>query len=173
MTKPNKQPSLGRKIGQHGMSFFFCVILPAFITGIAPISTVQLTRTTMGVQACVSNNIFFVIPVRQRTIDPVVAVGDKYIGGQKGSARLTRAEDEGYLLIEGQYRVERVPVSPVNLRNLQTRADDFLQNEQLPSLKLWCVANWKFSVLAGGLVSLLTLLYLVGISISVARWVIG
>jgi hypothetical protein len=40
-------------------------------------------------------------------------------------------------------------------------------------LKLFLVANWKFSVIAGGLVSLLTLLYVGGAVFAFVKFLLG
>jgi hypothetical protein len=47
---------------------------------------------------------------------------------------------------------------------------DFLNDEQATHLRLITVANYKFGVLAGGILSSLTVLYVLGVVISLGRF---
>jgi hypothetical protein len=60
-------------------------------------------------------------------------------------------------------------VSPASLSRVVQRAQEFLTNSQLSDLRMIVVANWKFSVIAGGLLSLLTVLYIVGLVLLLGR----
>jgi hypothetical protein len=49
------------------------------------------------------------------------------------------------------------------MKDVRERVEAFLQDESRSELRFWTVANWKFSVIFGGLISLLTVLYVVGV----------
>ena len=50
-------------------------------------------------------------------------------------------------------------MTPFNLDSVERRAEEFLDDPQAESLKMFVVANWKFSVGVGGFFSLLTVAY--------------
>ena len=171
----SKKRSRGDAVFTHCLGFLFCVLFPAFVTAIAPVSWMQFQRQDETVTADVRICTLFVVPYQIRTIDPVVGIGDQFIAGKetprRGNQGGGRTEDEAYLLIHGTDQPLRVPVSPVNIRSVTERAQAFLTDSQAPELRMTVVANWKFSVFAGGLVSLLTVLYVVGVGLSIVQGV--
>ncbi len=71
-------------------------------------------------------------------------------------------EDEAFLEFAEDGTAE-VSVSPVNIKSTVDRSEAFLKDPSATELKLTVIANWKFGLFAGGLVSLLTVLYVVGL----------
>ncbi len=153
----------------HFILFLGCVGLPAFITMIAPVCAVKMEREAEHVTASVQWNCFFVIPFHRRTVTDVTGVDDHVIAGQfvhnsnrgPGENSLdTVTEDQGFLVIHGKDEEVKVPVSPENLSDVQARAKEFLQAKNgEPHLRLTTVANWKFGVIAGGLLTFMTVIY--------------
>jgi hypothetical protein len=47
----------------------------------------------------------------------------------------------------------------VNIERVTERVGAFLDDPSQPSLRMTVVANWKFGVIAGGVLSLLTVFY--------------
>ena len=84
--------------------------------------------------------------------------------------RNVRSEDEAFLVIHGEPADREVPVSPASIRRVVEKAREFLKDEQATHLRLITVANYKFGILAGGFLSLLTVLYVVGVAISLGRF---
>jgi hypothetical protein len=138
---------------------------PALVTAIAPVSWVKFERRDGQVSATARVCLLFVLPYKTMRVSPVLGIGDRFVGGtvtrtnRVGRDRATKSEDEGFLVIHGDGQVAEVPVTPFNLKSVVQRSTDFLEDQQATELKLFLVANWKFSVVMGGLISLLTLLY--------------
>ncbi len=172
----NTNRSLKSRIGGHLVALLFCVGLPAFVTAIAPVSWVRFQRHGETVSANVQVCLFFVVPYRNMAVAPVIGVDDRFVEGKleprdagKSSAQRHRSEDEGFLVIHGEGQSVEAPVSPVNLPRVVQRAQEFLSNSQASDLRMIVVANWKFSVIAGGLLSLLTVLYGAGLILLLFR----
>lgn len=164
------QPSLPAQIL---LGFVFCVLFPGFVTAIAPVSWVQFTRSGETVTATAQTCALFCIPYRRQQVSPVIGVDDRFIQGRISNHRRredqNRSEDEAFLQIHGEQKSVEVPVSPVNIARVVQQTSQFLEDPRSTQLKLVVVANWKFSVIAGGLLSLLTVLYVVGLVLTILQ----
>lgn len=157
-------------IGSHLFVAFFCVGFPGFCTAVAPVSWVKFQRTGDRVSARAQVCVFFVIPYKTLVVDSVESIGDRFKGGTESrqrrsgtTDRVTKSEDQGFLVIHGADQVAEVPVTPFNLKSVVKRSEAFLKEPQATELKMFVVANWKFSVIMGGLTSLLTVLWVFGV----------
>lgn len=162
-----KPATFGEMIFGHVILFVACVALPAFVTAVAPLSTVKLMRSGegIGVSAKVSTRLLFLVPYKVTVLEQVTAIGDRYVEGhmterRPGDLRTTRTEDEAFLMITGTTGEAKVPVSPVNIRSVEEQAEAFLKNPAQRELKMTVIANWKFGALVGGFLSLLTVFYI-------------
>ena len=152
------------------VGFVVFVIVPALVTAIAPIAVTHFERQGEVVAVRTSRNLLFVIPYKRAEIQRVTEVNERLQSGRVSETRSstdgrknkTRSEDEAFLVILGSNGKTEVPVSPVNLRKTVDQAKGFLADPKATRLRLITVANWKFSVVAGGIASLLTLLFVVG-----------
>lgn len=164
---------------QQLLALGVCVGVPALVTAIAPVSWVTLERQEGRVTAVAQTCLLFVVPYKTRTVDPVTGFGDRFVAGtvtrerRPGPDRETKSEDEGFLVIQGPGQSAEVPVSPVSLGGVLDRANGFLEDPQAAELRLFVVANWKFSVIGGGLISLLTVLYVVGVTVGLLMKFVG
>jgi hypothetical protein len=160
--------------------------IPALVTAIAPVSWVKFERRDGTVSAKAQTCLLFVVPYKTQAVSPVVGIGDRFVGGsytrkrRPGRDRVTKSEDEGFLIIQGVEEAAEVSVTPHDLKSVIERSEAFLHDSQAAELKLFVVANWKFSVIGGGLISLLTVLYVVSIVgggavklIRVYQWALG
>lgn len=178
--KPRKQKTTP---GSLALGFVFCVLFPGFVTAIAPVSWVRFERSGELVSATTKTCVFFVIPYRTQHVSPVIGVSDDFIAGTLSSRRpghsgsdRTRSEDEAFLEIHGENSSAEVPVSPINIKRVLQRSEEFLKDPRAEELRLTVIANWKFGLIAGGFVSLLTVLYVVGLVMLVfqsARKLVG
>lgn len=173
--KPRKRDSTETMIVQL-LALLCFVGLPALVTTMAPVSWIKLQRTGDRVSARAKTCLFFFIPFRSVVIDPVTQVGRRTISGsvrlaerRKDRDVYRRSEDEGFLVIQGSDKSAEIPVTPFNLSSVIEKSESFLKNPQAAELKMFVVANWKFSVIAGGLASLLTLVYVIGVAAAVGR----
>lgn len=163
------------------LGFVGCVLFPAFVTAIAPVSVTHFERQGQEIVARAKVNLLFVIPYHRVWIDGVTAVDDRFHEGElsldrfagESTTHQVRSEDEAFLVIHGRNGQAEVSVSPANIRSVLEKARTFLATPTERELRLVTVANWKFGVLAGGLLSLLTVLYLIGVLISLWRVITG
>jgi hypothetical protein len=148
-------------------SFIIIFCVPgAIITFVSPAFTVELTRVAPDrVDASVSKNLLFIVPVSRETVTGVVETelttitgdvirrsgtltspGRASTGGSTGRV-VGRAEDTGILLLKGQGggSVE-VAISPKNLYEVSQEVERFIIENTESSLRLWVVSNWKFGV---------------------------
>ncbi len=158
----------------HVVLFVFCVLFPAFVTGIAPVSVTRFARDGQEIVARTRVNLLFIIPYRWMRVDGVTAVADRFHEGElttdarlgrDDNRRAVRSEDEAFLVIRGRSGVAEVWVSPANIGDVMKKAQAFLATPSERELRLVTVANWKCGVIAGGLVSLLTVAYLIDVAI--------
>lgn len=160
--------------------------LPAAVTAMAPVSRVTFERVAGQVNAHAKTCLLFFVPYRSRTIESVDHIDTRFVAGEYGHdsgrsrSNQTKSEDQGFLVIKSKDQSIEVPVSPINLKSVSNQAQEFLDKSEEAQLRLFVVANWKFSVLAGGALSLLTVLYLVCLSadlgiklIHVLQWAAG
>lgn len=156
----------------HAIAFVFCVLFPALVTAIAPISRVWFVRENGNVSAMTRTYLLFLIPYRTQRVEHVIGIDDRFIAGKvdrRPGKHSTRSEDEAFLVIHGEDATAEVPVTPFNVDSVSARAQEFLDTPEWTSMTITMVANWKFSVIAGGLVSLLTVLYVVGLTWGLIR----
>jgi hypothetical protein len=169
-TKPGKPNGWGSWLFGHVIAFVFCVGFPALVTAIAPVSWVRFEKVGDHVRANAKTCTLFFIPYRNNTIDPVIGIGDRFIAGKverrRSNESRTRSEDEAFLVIHGEQVSVEVPVTPFNIKSVTERSKTFIEAPTDQPLKMFVVANWKFSMIAGGLISLLTVLYVVGVVLS-------
>lgn len=154
------------------IAFVVCVGAPGFLTAMVPVSWLKFERQVDQVTAQAKICVFFIIPYRTENVAPVVAVSDREKSGsttrhrRTGTDKYVKAEDKGYLTIEGPDQAAEVLVSPHDLKSVVEKATSFLKDPQSTELKMYVVANWKFGVIAGGLLSLLTVIWVIGVSCS-------
>jgi hypothetical protein len=141
-----------------------CFGIPALVTALCPVAWVKFERHGERVSAQAKICLYFIIPYKTVTIDPVTGVGRDFKAGsvtverRSGRTEKRNSEDEGFLVIRGEGQEAQVPVTPYNLDSVIERSNAFLTNPQATELKMFVVANWKFSVFCGGLAMLLPLL---------------
>ena len=168
--KPAGKPSLLYRLWAHLLVFGLCVAMPTLVMLIMPVASTTLTRSHGSVSATVVRKIIFVIPFQTETLYDVIAVDDQYQAGTlsqttpSGPKRdpmrpTTRSESMSWLILQSKEATVDVPVSPANMDEAQRKVRDFLGDESQPELRLLTVANWKISVITGGVLSLLSLFY--------------
>lgn len=171
-----RSSGIGQKIFVQFLGFFVCLVLPAFVSAIAPSSVVVFTRENERVTAELSTRIYYVIPYRRVRIEDVRAVDDRHHAGTRVRDRSNprrdhQSESESFLVVQGRDADAEVSVSPVNIREVLAKAEAFLKDPAQAHLKLTVVANWKFGVIAPALLSPLPIAYLVGLLIGLWKLV--
>ena len=160
---------LTTRVFEQLFAFAVCIGIPTIVTAIAPVSWVKLQRHDGRVAASSKSCVLFVIPFQIRSLDDVTQVDDRVVAGtlqrksSSGRNRYTKSDDQGFLILRGPGRVVEVPTSPVDLETKVEQTQAFLDDPAATELSMFVVANWKFSVLFGGLASCLTVLYFGGV----------
>lgn len=137
--------------GVQLFGFLICVVVPALLTALFPVSYLRLERHGAVVRATASTCFFYVIPYRRQEVAEVVGVDDQITGGgvpRTGRSR-TESEREGWLILNGAGDSDlTVPCSPSSLENRRQTIREFLENSTSePALRLVCIHNWKFTFL--------------------------
>lgn len=181
-------PSVSTTPAQHSLksivitqliAFVGFVLVPALVTMIAPVSWVKFQRQGDRISVRAETCLLFVVPFRTVSVDPLIAVDERTLTGSITNERRVgrqdikrRADDEGFLVMKGPEQSAEVQVSPASLKSVLEKANAFLKDPAATDLKMFVVANWKFSVGGGGFVSLLTLLYLVGVTLAIGKGIL-
>jgi len=155
------------------IGFIFCVLFPAFVTLIAPVSTLTLSWDGEQVDASTTRFVYLVIPYATTTLSDIrsadTALTPAHTERKPGRSSSTTVEGEAHLQLSGPQGQLTIPISPINVESAQRSVEGFLAQPNRAGLRLLAVANWKFSVIAGGFLSLLTLLYVVGCVLALGR----
>jgi hypothetical protein len=167
---------LGQAIFAQVLGFVCCVILPVFVSAIAPVSVVHFERRNDLIRAELTTRVFYAFPYRRVTVEEVRSVDDRFHAGEvirdrdRSGRRDQRAEDESILVVHGRDGAAEVQVSPVNIRGVIEKAQAFLAQPAEKDLRLTVVANWKFGVVLPILLSPLLILYVAGVVLTLWRW---
>lgn len=172
-------PSLRGKIISQTLAFLVCVIVPGLVTAIAPVSWLRFQRQGDHVTARADTCFFFIIPFRRQSVDSVTGVDQRTQDGSVSryrrsgkTDRYVQAESEGFLSIQGPQDEAVVSVTPADIDAMASQIEGFLKDGQASDLRLFAVANWKFSILAGGLASSLTVLYVGGLLFGLGQFLL-
>jgi hypothetical protein len=165
----------------HLIGVLFCIGVPAVVTAIAPVSWVKLQRHEGQVTAHAEVCLMFFIPYSTAEVSAVEHVRRRDVKGKRRldkiivgkPDRYRKAEDQGFMVIEGKTQLTEVPATPADLTAWLQQAQAFLKDERASELKLFMPANWTFSIIGGGLVSLLTVLYFGSMAVAAFQWLSG
>lgn len=179
MPLPDRKPakeSLTSKIVTQLVAVLFFVGVPVMITAIAPVSWIKFQREGDHIIAQAKTCLLFIIPFKVQTVDPVTSFSRRTIAGsitierKKGTDERHTSDSEGILIIQGPQQTVEVSVTPANLDDVLQKSNAFLKDAQGTELKIFAPANWKFSVIFGGLASCLTVLYAMGVSLGILKF---
>lgn len=174
MTDSTKKPTLGGMILQHFIAFAFCVVFPGLTTFIAPASWLTYERKGASVDFTARTCVYFIVPFKTQRVTGVNEISSREREGRterkRRHGRTTRekvyVDGEGFLQVYGANdQMAEVSVSPASLESVVQRSNAFLSSSQQESLRLFAIANWKFGALMGGVLTLFTMLYVVGYSL--------
>ena len=151
----------------------FLLGFPACWTAATPVSYLHLCRSGSSVNAEVRTCLLFFVPYRVQRVEGVYQVEDRFHAGEysrsTGDRKSVKAEDEAFLILRSELESMEVSVSPASIEGRIESVEAFLDNETTGELNLFCVSNWKFALLAGIPISMLTVLYVVGLVLTVMR----
>ena len=161
-----------KKLGSYLIGAVVCIGVPAFTTSIAPVSRVSFKRHGDSVSARAHILLFLVVPVRPRTIDPVMEIAERHVSAhlipnRTGPPR--RIDEQAFLVVRGRNEAIEIPVSPEKLEASTQRARDFLADPKADELQMTLVASWFVSAI-GGVFSVLTAFYVIGVALAAGRF---
>jgi len=169
---PKAKKKKNDKMMAQSVGFIVCVLLPAFVTIIAPITRVTLSYDGKTVSASARWFVYCLIPYRVTRIANVTDISSEFTAGkiEQRRSRQVRTEDTASLIFSNQEENMVIPISPINNDSALKRVEAFLAAPHAEGLRFWAVANWKFSLIFGGALSLLAWLYFVGIGMMIYKF---
>ena len=168
-----------QKITNLAMQFFAIVVLLgalAIATGVAPVSWIKFERVDGEVRARTQFCVFFVVPYYTEWVAPVEELSTSIVQGstQRKHGREIpgkKANDVGYLSIQGPSRTSEVPIDPSSLNTVRAKAQGFLNDPQAKELELFVAANWMFSFVFSGLATLFFLVVAGAYVVATGQWI--
>ncbi len=173
-----RKPSRGEMFLQHVVVFVICVLFPAVVTSYFPASWLTFYRTDDATHCTVRTCLFLVIPYQVRQVADLQSINFRKISGYSERAskngrttnEVVHVDGKGYLqLIGADGKIVEVSVSPASIQSVAQKANEFLHGRLPTSRTLFVVANWKFGMLMGGVLSCFTLLYVFGYSVELVK----
>ncbi len=174
------KPALWEILLQHGIVFLICIVFPGLTTMIVPATWLTFVRSGEVVQCTTRTCAFFVVPFKTQRVDSVTQIEYRERAGRSERKRefgrnkneRVYVEGEGTLQILGAGdQMAEVSVSPASLKSVVEKSKAFLNSAGENSKTIFVIANWKFGGLMGGVLSLFTLLYVVGYSLGFLKLV--
>jgi hypothetical protein len=169
---------LGEMLLYHMSVFMLCVAIPASMTMAIPATWLTFERNDEDIRCTTRTCMFFVVPFNIQRVDQVTEIGQrKRAGGfRKNSfskSGTTHFDGKGFLQIHGAGdQLVEISVSPASLDSVAAKANDFLSSTKESSATIFAIANWKTGGLIGGILSLVTLRYVVGYTLGFLKWII-
>ncbi len=182
-----KRPKLSELLLQHVIVFLICVAFPGATTMMAPSTWLTFQRGEVGVSGesgvtCTARTcVFFVVPFKVQRVQQVTEVTFRERAGGierqrkygRDTNKYVHVDGEGFLRIQGTgEEFAEVSVSPASIENVANKANDFVKSNQTGSTTIFAIANWKFGGLMGGVLTMFTLLYVVGYSLSLVKLIL-
>ncbi len=180
MQSQGKRPTLGEMMLQHVIVFLICVVFPGGVTLMAPVTWLTFHRSGDSVQCSTRTCVYFVVPFKMQHVKHVIAISDRERKGGKRRQREYGRETNHYVHVDGEGFLQvqgvgeeflEVGVSPASLDNVVGKSNDFLKSTQ-DSMTIFAVANWKFGALMGGVLTSFTLMYVVGYTLALLKFIL-
>jgi hypothetical protein len=183
MTRPRyygDRPTFGGMMMQYLLVFVFCFAFPGAVTMMVPATWLTFNRSGEVVSCKARTCVFFVVPFKTQVVEQVTGIESRERAGRtesqrefgKTTSKNVHVDGQGFLQIHGVGETKaEVSVSPVSLKSVERKSNDFLNSNEQGSTTIFAIANWKFGGLMGGALSLLTLLCVVGYSLSILNFI--
>jgi hypothetical protein len=165
---------------QHVIVFLICVAFPGGVTWMAPATWIRFERGEEFVSSKSWTCVFFVVPFKTQQVEQVTSISSRERAGKterqrefgKTTKKTVNVDGEGFLQIHGAAEeMVEISVSPASLENAVRRSQDFLTSTKESSITMFVIANWKFGGIMGGILTIFTLLYVVGYTLGLLQWI--
>jgi hypothetical protein len=149
--------------------------LAGVISLLAPIQVLNLRREEgNGIHADLTQRLLVFIPIRGKSLSSVTTVRIRtyapaaYTKPDDPTA-VVRPEEQSFLVLEGARGSTEISSSTVNVADAERSVREFLSGSD-SQRRLWFVSNWKFGVVATGLVASLGIIILLGAVWDIIVW---
>jgi hypothetical protein len=152
------------------------------VTFFAPATWLTFVRTPENVHCTTRTCVYFLVPFKTQYVEHVTGVSEHEREGEIRRERKFGRDTGNYVHVDGQGilrihgvgdRFADVSVSPASPRHVASKSRDFVNSSREGSTTLFAISNWKFGGLMGGVLTLFTLLYVVGYSMSLIKLVLS
>ncbi|MCA9191153.1 MAG: hypothetical protein KDB03_05315 [Planctomycetales bacterium] len=164
----------------QSIAIFGFVLVPAFITFIAPVSTIELERASGQVHARTWSYVLLFVPALKKELESVTSVQSR--ASQTHSSKPSNAENkqrktatrlaEGELILENAETKLRIQADPTRVEQWKSELETFLNDDSVGQLRQTVYADWRFTYLLGGTASAFSALYLFGAVLASLRWML-
>ncbi len=174
------RPTRGGMFVQHVIVFLICVVFPGATTMVAPATWLKFERSGETVRCKTWTCMYFVVPFKVQKVDQVQEVTHRERASKterqrefgRTTTKTVTVEGEGFLQIHGPGdQLVEVSVSPASLISVLRKVNEFMNSTADGSKTIFTIANWKFGALLGGLLTLFTILYVVGYTLGFLKWI--
>ena len=178
MQSDGNRPTFFGMLLQHVIVFLICVVFPGIVTMLAPASWLTFERSEESVRCTTYTCVYFVVPYRIQQVNNVTEISDRERAGGirrerkygRDTKKKIHVDGEGFLQIHGvDDQIAEVSVSPASLESVSKKSNDFLSSNKERSTMIFAIANWKFGGLMGGILTLFTILYVVGYTLGLLK----
>jgi hypothetical protein len=176
------RPTFGGMLLQYVIVFLIGFVFPGAVTMMAPATWLTFQRSGDVVSCKTRTCMFFIVPFKTQLVDQVTGIETRERAGRterqrefgKTTSKNVHVDGEGFLQVlgVGDTKLE-VNVSPASLKSVVGKANDFLNSNEQGSKTIFAIANWKFGGLMGGVLSLITLLCVVGYTLALLNFVLS
>jgi hypothetical protein len=183
MNRPSDHPVRHKVITQIICVVLF-IIVPVLVTAMLPTSWISLKRDKEDrVSATARTCVLFVIPWRTQQVADVSRVEShtlhsdrsetrRYLNSSRPDKGTTHVDGVDELTVKGKDGTLAVSISPASTARVKGNVQAFLLDHSQRETRLFVTANWKFCLSFGLPLTLLTLLYIGGSTVAVARTLI-
>lgn len=159
---PKPVQPLKERLANHLLAVLCFVLLPAAWTALMPVAWTSFAREGSVVTATTHKHLLLVVPYTWQTLRGVSGVDFDYESGTwtRSISTRTRSEDKAWIVLTGGLEKAVIPVDAEAAQETARSMASFLQNQAGAPQRWFTYADFTFSLLAGGAVTLLPLFYL-------------
>ncbi len=163
---------------QHFIVILICVVFPGATTMYFPATWISLERSGADVHCTTRTCVYFVVPFKTQRVEKVTEIKQHEKAGENKQQMKQGRTTGSYVHVDGQGFVEilgkeqqkaEVSVTPASLEKVVERLKHFLEANEETNTIIFAIANWKFGGIMGGVLTMFTLLFVVGYSASFVK----
>ncbi len=143
-----------------------------------PATWISLERSGADVHCTTRTCVYFVVPFKTQRVEKVTEIKQHEKAGENKQQMKQGRTTGSYVHVDGQGFVEilgkeqqkaEVSVTPASLEKVVAKLNHFLEANEGKTTTIFAIANWKFGGIMGGVLTMFTLLFVVGYSASFVK----